>query len=75
MKAAEAASAGADHVINYREEDVAKAPKSIAPDGVDLVIEVDLSGNANNYPRILKEHSRVVVYGMNAPKPRFRPYA
>jgi len=65
-KASHARSAGADHIINYREEDLGDALKAIAPDGVDALIEVDLSFNARTYPKLLKQHARVVIYGVNA---------
>jgi NADPH2:quinone reductase len=39
-KAALARAAGAHHVINYRDGDAANAIKEVAPDGVDLVVEV-----------------------------------
>jgi NADPH2:quinone reductase len=65
-KAAHARSAGADHVINYRSEDVAACVhQATAGAGVDVVIEMDLSANAALYPRILRPHAKVVVYGMS----------
>ena len=45
-KAALATAAGAHHVINYRDEDAATAIAKLAPDGVDLVVEVAISANA-----------------------------
>ena len=45
-KAALVQAAGAHHVINYRDEDAAAAIKKVAPDGVDLVVEVAISANA-----------------------------
>jgi NADPH2:quinone reductase len=63
-KAQHAAAAGADHVINYREEDVAARVQAITQGaGVDRVLEVDLTGNAGGYPQILRPCARVVVYG------------
>ncbi len=50
-KAALAAAAGAHHVINYRDEDVATAIRKLAPDGVDLVVEVAIAANARAQPR------------------------
>ena len=42
-KAALATSAGAHHVVNYRTGDAAAEIKALAPDGVDLVVEVAIS--------------------------------
>jgi NADPH2:quinone reductase len=61
-----ARDAGADHVINYRTEDVGSRVKAITGGaGVDVVIEMDFSGNAAAYPQILKPRSDVIVYGMS----------
>lgn len=66
-KAEHAKAAGADHVINYRDEDVAQRVRSLtATKGVNSVIELDLSSNAQLYPSILRSHAVVVVYGMAA---------
>src|SRR5260370_16082189 len=69
-----ARDAGADHVINYRTEDVGSRVKAITGGaGVDVVIEMDFSGNAAAYPQILKPRSDAIVYGMpksEAPFPR-----
>lgn len=63
-KAAHARRAGADEIINYRMEDVAERVKALTGGrGVDVLIEMDLSGNANLYPSILRPHARVVIYG------------
>lgn len=40
VKAALVRAAGAHHVVNYKEPDPAARIRSIAPDGVDLVVEV-----------------------------------
>ena len=45
-KAALATAAGAHHVVNYRDGDAAAAIREIAPDGVDLVVEVATAPNA-----------------------------
>ncbi|QDM15851.1 NADPH:quinone reductase [Tardiphaga sp. vice352] len=65
-KAAHALSAGADEVINYLTEDVARKVRQLAPSGVDSIIEMDLSRNAVYYPDILKPHATCAVYGMSA---------
>src|SRR3954447_5243233 len=45
-KALLAAAAGADHVVDYRDEDVVREVRKIAPDGVDTVVEVAPAANA-----------------------------
>jgi NADPH2:quinone reductase len=63
-KAGHAANAGADHVINYREDDVGDRVLAITDGaGIDAVLEVDLTNNAMAYPRILRPGARVIVYG------------
>jgi NADPH2:quinone reductase len=65
-KEAHARDAGADHVINYRTEDVGSRVKALTGGaGVDAVIEMDFSANAAAYPQILKPRSNVIVYGMS----------
>ena len=39
-KAQLAAAAGADHVIDYRQQDVVAEVRRIAPHGVDAIVEV-----------------------------------
>ncbi|HET9390747.1 MAG TPA: NADPH:quinone reductase [Steroidobacteraceae bacterium] len=66
-KAVHARAAGADHIINYRAQDVGAAVKAVTGGkGVDAVIELDLSANSHLYPSILRPHGTVVVYGMSA---------
>jgi NADPH2:quinone reductase len=61
-----ARDAGADHVINYRTEDVGSRVKALTGGaGVDAVIEMDVSANAAAYPQILKPRANVIVYGMS----------
>jgi NADPH2:quinone reductase len=68
-KAALARQAGADHIINYKSEDL---PQRIAEltggRGVDAILEVDLGAGAKYWPRILRPHGTVVVYGTSAPE-------
>jgi len=59
-----ARQAGADHVIDYKRENVAAAVMDLTDQaGVDAVIEMDLAANAGLYPGILHARSQVVVYG------------
>ena len=63
-KAERARSAGADHVVNYRTEDVrARVGEITDGAGVERIIEVDLKANAMTYPGLIVQHGKVVVYG------------
>ncbi len=65
-KAAHVLAAGADHVIDRRTEDVgARVQALTAGLGVDVIVEVDLTANALAYPKLLKPHGCVVVYGIS----------
>lgn len=64
-KAALATSAGAQHVVNYRESDAAAEIRALAPDGVDLVVEVAPGPNAELNQAVLKNHGTVSVYANN----------
>ncbi|ARJ04822.1 NADPH:quinone reductase [Cnuibacter physcomitrellae] len=61
-KAALAASAGADVIVNYREEDAAARIREAAPDGVDLIVEVSPARNAALDAEVLAPHGSVAVY-------------
>ena len=66
-KAKLAREAGADHVIDYKREDVGAVVMDLTDKaGVDAVIEMDLAANARLYPSILHARSQVVVYGTGA---------
>jgi len=61
-KARLAAAAGADHVINYREQDVAAEVRKIAPAGVHTIVEVSPSRNAELDAAVLARHGSVAMY-------------
>ncbi|MGC5166467.1 NADPH:quinone reductase [Luteimicrobium sp. DT211] len=61
-KAALATAAGAHHVVNYREGDTADAIRSVAPDGVDVVVEVSPARNAGLNASVVANHGTVAVY-------------
>ena len=61
-KAALARAAGAHHVVNYRTGDAAAEIRQIAPDGVDLVVEVAIIPNVDLVARVLKPRGTVAVY-------------
>jgi NADPH2:quinone reductase len=63
-KAELARTAGADHVIDYKGENVAERVSAVTTrKGVDAVVEMDLAANAKLYPGILHPRSSAVVYG------------
>ena len=66
-KAKLALDAGADHVIDYKREDVgARVMELTDQAGVDAVIELDLTANARLLPAVLRPRGTVVVYGTRA---------
>jgi len=66
-KAEIARAAGADHVIDYKREDVGERAMAItAKRGVDAVIEMDLAANARLLPTVLAPNGVVAVYGSGA---------
>jgi NADPH2:quinone reductase len=63
-KSAHARAAGADLVLNYREEDVATRVADITGGrGVDRVVEVDLAANAALLPKVVARDGLCVCYG------------
>jgi len=76
-KAAHAKAAGADHVVNYKSEDVAAAVKDLTKgQGVDRVIEVEFGGNLPTALACLKPNGVIATYASSAvmePKLPFYP--
>jgi NADPH2:quinone reductase len=64
-KAALATAAGAQHVVNYREGDTEAAIRAVAPDGVDLVVEVAPAQNNELDVAVTKVHGTVAIYANN----------
>jgi NADPH2:quinone reductase len=64
-KAALATAAGAHHVVNYREADTEAAIRSVAPDGVDLVVEVAPAQNNALDVAVTRVHGTVAIYANN----------
>src|SRR5882724_588852 len=62
-KAKIAHEAGADHTINYKQENVVERVMALTKGGVDAVIELDLTANAGLLPGVLRPHGTLVVYG------------
>jgi NADPH2:quinone reductase len=64
-----ARGAGADHVIDYRREDVGERVMAITGKrGVNAVIELDLAANARLLPAVLAPDGIVAIYGSGAPE-------
>jgi NADPH2:quinone reductase len=67
-KAEIARQAGADHIIDYKRENVGERVLALTGKaGVDAVVEMDLAANAKLYPGMLRPRSSVVVYGTGNP--------
>ena len=66
QKAALAAAAGAHHVINYRDQDVARCVREVSPDGVDLIVEVAPDANAAIDQAVIAQGGAVAVYASGA---------
>jgi NADPH2:quinone reductase len=64
-KAALATAAGAHHVVNYREGDTEASILAVAPDGVDLVVEVAPAQNNDLDLAVTKVHGTVAIYANN----------
>lgn len=64
-KAALATAAGAHHVVNYREGDLVEKVRSIAPDGVDLVVEVAPAQNLRTDLRLIRPRGTIAIYANN----------
>jgi NADPH2:quinone reductase len=61
-KAQLAAAAGSDHVINYRQQDVAVEVRKIVPHGVNAVVEVSPAANAAIDSAVIGLHGCIAVY-------------
>lgn len=61
-KARLAEAAGAHHVVNYRTDDPGAEIIALAPDGIELVVEVALIQNVDLISRVLKPRGAVSAY-------------
>ncbi|HEY2297756.1 MAG TPA: NADPH:quinone reductase [Jatrophihabitans sp.] len=61
-KAQLAAAAGADHVIDYRQQDVAAEVRKITARGVDTIVEVSAAQNAAIDAAVLAPNGSVAMY-------------
>ncbi len=68
-KAELARAAGADLIVNYREEDlIARCREATDGLGVERIIEVDLAANIARDVEIIRADGDIVVYGSGAPE-------
>jgi NADPH2:quinone reductase len=66
VKAERARAGGADHVINYRSEDVAARVRDITGgEGVDHVVDVDFGGNLAATLRCVRANGSIAIYASN----------
>lgn len=65
-KAELARAAGAHHVVNYTEPDTAEAIGALAPRGVDIVVEVNATANAELDVKVTGRNATIASYA-NAP--------
>jgi NADPH:quinone reductase len=61
-KAKLATAAGAHHVVNYKEPDPAGAVRQVAPDGVDLVVEVAAGANSALDLAVMRPRGTISIY-------------
>jgi NADPH2:quinone reductase len=61
-KAELAAAAGADHVVDYGDSDAADQIRRLAPDGVDVVVEVAAAANAELDLTVLRPGGCIAIY-------------
>jgi NADPH2:quinone reductase len=64
-KAQLAGAAGADHVIDYKQQDVAAETHKIAPAGVDCIVEVAAAQNGGIDAEVLAQSGSVAIYANN----------
>jgi NADPH2:quinone reductase len=61
-KGALASAAGAHHVVSYKVQDAATAIRGIAPAGVDIIVEVAPSQNAELDLAVAKNRASIAIY-------------
>src|SRR5215207_368656 len=68
-KAAYPTAAGAQHVVIYTDTDAAAQIRELAPDGVDVVVEVAIGANAELDLEVLRPRGTIAIYANNGDKP------
>jgi NADPH2:quinone reductase len=73
-KAAVAKAAGADHVINYRNENVIEAVRSLCPEGLDRIAEVDFAANIHTDIALMRQNGTIASYSSPSKSDPVLPY-
>jgi NADPH:quinone reductase len=68
-KATLAASAGAHHVVDYRDPGTADRIREVAPNGVDMIVEVAAGANAELDQAVLCPRGTISVYANDGGTP------
>ena len=68
-KAALTTAAGAEYVVNYRDEDAADQIRKYAPDGVDIIVEVAAGANSALDLAVLRPRGVIAIYANDGNKP------
>jgi NADPH2:quinone reductase len=68
-KATLAAAAGAHDVVNYRDSDAAARIRKVAPDGVDVIVEVAAGANAELDQAVMRPHGTISIYANDGGEP------
>ena len=64
-KSSLARAAGAEHAVNYRHESAVEEIRSLAPDGVDVIVEVAPGVNARLDASVVAPNATVAVYALD----------
>ncbi|GID62490.1 NADPH:quinone reductase [Actinoplanes cyaneus] len=64
-KAELATAAGAHHVVDYKHGDAAAEIRAIAPDGVDVIVEVAAAQNGALNQAVAANHATIAIYANN----------
>jgi NADPH2:quinone reductase len=68
-KAKLAGDAGAHHVFNYKQSDTAARIRQVAPDGVDVIVEVAVGTNAELDLAVLRPRGTISIYANDGGAP------
>jgi NADPH2:quinone reductase len=68
-KAELASAAGAHHVVRYAEPDAADQVRAVAPDGVDVIVEVAVAANDQLDLAVAKPRAVIAIYANDRGRP------